>query len=415
MTDLSGSPLRPANPLRLANTKLSDGSRADLVLRDGRVAEVVPADPDSPADVDLTGHLLIGGLVEPHAHLDKVFTLDRTINRDGTLAGAMASFEQVLQDASPADFRARADRALRILVSNGVTAVRTHVGCGRLLGLRAIEALVQVRDSFAALIDVQVVAHVGGPETGVPWSRHVRLLRDALAAGADLVGGNPWLETDPVEAMDACFAVAVEHGCGVDFHVDETTDPAVLGLPRLAGLARQTDLPVTASHCVSLGTLDPAAAREVAAQVAEANIDVVALPATNLYLQGRQGSDAPTSRGLTALDALEEAGVLVAAGGDNTLDPFNPVGRLDPLETASLMVTAGHRPPATALAMVTDRARQVLGLPVSGTSVGARADLVAVRAGSLSEVLALAPIERTVFSRGRIISRTRVERSGPAC
>lgn len=404
--------------VRLGNTGLPDGGRADLVVRDGLVAEVAepgsgPADTDSPADLDLTGHLLLGGLVEPHAHLDKVFTLDRTVNPDGTLAGAMASFEQVLQAASPADFRARADRALRILIGNGTTAVRTHVGCGRLLGLRAIEALVQVRDNFASLIDVQVVAHVGGPETGVPWSHHVRLLRDALAAGADLVGGNPWLETDPVEAMDACFAVAVEHGCGVDFHMDETTDPMALGLPRLAALARQVDLPVAASHCVSLGAIDPAAAREVAAEVAEAGIHVVALPATNLYLQGRSGSAVPASRGLTALDALGEAGVLVAAGGDNTLDPFNPVGRLDPLETAALMITAGHRTPATALAMVTDRARRVLGLPVAGASVGARADLVAVRADSLWEVLALAPAERTVFSRGRLISRTRLERTGP--
>ncbi|MGO1974500.1 MAG: amidohydrolase family protein [Propionibacteriaceae bacterium] len=400
-----------AEEWRLGNVSLPDGSRADVLLRADRVTELAPAGSGT-ADEDLAGHVLLAGLVESHAHLDKVFTLDRTLNPDGTLAGAMASFEQVMRDSSAADLRARATRALWILIGNGVTAVRTHVGCGRLLGLRAIEALVEVRDTFAPLIDVQVVAHVGGPDPGGRWAEHVRLLRDALAAGADLVGGNPWLESDPVEAMDACFAAAIEHGCGVDFHVDETTDAGVLGLPRLAALARQTDLAVTASHCVSLGALDPAAARDVAAEVAEAAIRVVALPATNLYLQGRGGSDgAPATRGLTALDALEEAGVVVAAGGDNTLDPFNPVGRLDPLETAALMITAGHRSPATALAMVTNRARLVLGLPAAGPSIDAQADLVAVRAGNLSEVLALAPADRTVVSRGRVVSRTRVERS----
>lgn len=401
----------PSAPVRLGNAGPADGPRVDLVLADGRVREVVPAAVGRTVpDLDLTGHLLLGGLVEPHAHLDKVFTLDRTANPSGTLAGAMSSFEKVLQEATAADFRARADRALRIMISNGVTAVRTHVGCGRLLGLRAIEALAEVARTFSPMITVQVVAHVGGPATDVPWRRHVRLLRDALSAGADLVGGNPWLETDPAEAMDACFAVAVEQGCGVDFHVDETTDPEVLGLSRLARLAGQTDLPVTASHCVSLGTLDPALAREVAAEVAEAGVGVVTLPATNLYLQGR---DASRARGLTALDLLEEAGVLVAAGGDNTLDPFNPVGRLDPLETAALMVTAGHRTPATALEMVTGRARRVLGLPSAGPSAGQQADLVAVRADSLSEALALAPVDRVVLASGRLLSRTSVQRSGP--
>ena len=51
---------------------------------------------------------------------------------------------------------------------------------------------------------------------------------------------------------------------------------------------------------------------------------------------------------LTAVRALRGAGVNVAAGADNLQDPFNPVGRGDPLETAALMVMAGHLLPADA-------------------------------------------------------------------
>jgi len=151
---------------------------------------------------------------------------------------------------------------------------------------------------------------------------------------------------------------------------------------------------------------------EVAAEVAAANVAVVTLPATNLYLQGR--SQWPRPRGLTAIDALTAAGVQVAAGGDNAGDPFNPVGRLDPLETAALLVLAAHQDTDRAWQLVTRDARRVLGAPPAGPTRGARADLVAVRADSVGEAIALAPGDRMVWRGGRLVSRTAVDRSGPA-
>jgi cytosine deaminase len=45
----------------------------------------------------------------------------------------------------------------------------------------------------------------------------------------------------------------------------------------------------------------------------------------------------------------------VAGGADNLQDPFNVVGRADPLETAALLVMAGHLDPATAYDLVATR------------------------------------------------------------
>ncbi len=52
--------------------------------------------------------------------------------------------------------------------------------------------------------------------------------------------------------------------------------------------------------------------------VVTAGIGVVALPHTNLFLQGRGHS--PMPRGLTAVAALRAAGAQVAAGADNLQD-----------------------------------------------------------------------------------------------
>ena len=73
-------------------------------------------------------------------------------------------------------------------------------------------------------------------------------------------------------------------------------------------------------------------------------------------------------RALTAIRALTDAGVNLAAGADNLQDPFNPVGRGDCLETASLMVMAGHLLPEDAYHSVANAARAALGLASAGTA-----------------------------------------------
>jgi cytosine/creatinine deaminase len=133
----------------------------------------------------------------------------------------------------------------------------------------------------------------------------------------------------------------------------------------------------------------------------------VALPQTNLYLQGRD-HPAATPRGLTAVTALREAGATVAAGGDNLRDPFHPVGRGDALEVAALMVTCGHLDPAAALESVTSAPRAVLGLSPVRIAPGSPADLVAVAGGDALEALGAASAHRSVWRAGRVVARTTV-------
>jgi cytosine deaminase len=102
--------------------------------------------------------------------------------------------------------------------------------------------------------------------------------------------------------------------------------------------------------------------------------------------------------------------VPLAGGGDNIRDPFNPVGRADPLETAGLLVAAGHLTLPEAVHAVTTGARTVLGLPAAGPYEGAIADLLAVRADSLSGAVGASYPDRVVFKGGRAVSRTTVIR-----
>jgi len=390
----------------LRSARTGDGELVDVELSGGLISQVVPASgARGPADADLAGQVLLPSFIEPHAHLDKALTASRAANPAGDLRGAISAMQAIVGTLTHQDIAARAERAIRIHLALGTTAIRTHVNVGGPMGMRALTALIEVRERWRGLVDVQVVALVSHPMAGQAG----RDLRQALREGADAAGGCPHLDPEPARAVGICLDAAGEAGVPADLHTDETLDPRLLTLATMAALVKKTGFPhrVTASHCVSLAVQEPEVQREVAEQVAEAGIAVVALPQTNLFLQGRDHPVA-TPRGLTAVGPLRRAGATVAAGGDNLRDPFHPVGRGDALEVAALMVTAGHLDPAAALESVTAAPREALGLPPVRIAPGCPADLVAMPAADALEALGAATAHRTVWRSGTVVARTTV-------
>ena len=405
----------------VAGLRLLGDVVADVRVRPEGVAAVDPPGTLGPARGDavhdLAGYVLLPAPAEPHAHLDKALLADRAVNRTGDLEGAVEAMRS-LGPLTHADVLGRARRAALLYLGHGVTAIRSHVDVGGAAGLDHLEPLLRLRAELAGTVTLQLVALVAAPVTGRVGADNRAVLREALARGADVAGGAPHLDPDPPAATAVTLAVAADAGVPVDLHTDETLDAGSTGLVDLAHhvLATGFPHPVTASHCVSLGMLPPERATRIADDVARAGVRVVTLPLTNLYLQGR-GRDTAVPRGLTALRTLLDAGVVVAAGGDNLRDPFHPLGRADPLETAALLVSAGQLRPEEAWDAVSAAARDVLGLPAvprfGVVRPGAPAELLAVRGSGLRDAVAAADADRTVVSGGRVVVRTRVNRTYP--
>jgi cytosine/creatinine deaminase len=405
---------RPSDATVLCGARLADGSRADVVIGDGTVTDVRPPGSLSPpgaVDVDLDGFVLLAAAVEPHAHLDKAFLAETVPNPTGDLVGAIAAMAAARPRLTVTDTAERAERAARLMARNGYRAVRTHADVTTDNGLASIEALSLARRRVADVIEVQIVALTGSPVAGPAGADHRALLAAALDAGADVVGGCPHLEhvfagaSAPGDhtraATDVLLGIAADAGRAIDLHTDETLDPAVDGLGLLAAIVTASGFahPVTASHCVSLAMRDERDQRRIAEATAAAGIAVVALPATNLYLQGRDHQQA-MPRAVTAVQALRSAGVTVAAGADNLQDPFNPLGRACPFETAALMVLTSHLLPAAAWEAVSSAAAAATGLGAGAIRTGALADLLAVPARTLREAIAFGPGGRIVWRAG---------------
>ncbi|MGF1596973.1 MAG: amidohydrolase family protein [Acidimicrobiales bacterium] len=418
----------------LRDALLPGGRRVDVHIVDGRIADVVPtgtapapppeppvtgdtsedfgrgdtSDPWHGAVVhDLAGWLLLPAMAEPHAHLDKALTAELVPNPSGDLLGAIEAWTTASAGGvlTPEGVEARTVAALELLLVRGVTAVRSHVNVTGVAGVTNLLAVRRAADRLAGLIDVELVALTDVPTTGPDGAATRRALDQAVEHGVDVVGGCPHLDPDPAALIAHALAVAEQAGLAVDLHVDEQLDPAVMTLRELARqvVAGEVAVSVTASHCVSLGMQTPSEQARIAEEVAAAGVAVVTLPQTNLFLQGRDHPTA-TPRGLTAIAALLEAGASVAAGGDNVQDPFNLVGRSDPLETAALMVMAGHRLPDEAYHLVSNGPRAIMGLEPVRIEPGDPADLVAIAAPSIRAAVADAPMARRVFRQGRLVA-----------
>ena len=377
---------------------------------DGHIVAVDRAIPqDRAASVlDLADRLVIPGLVDAHQHLDKSRTRRLVDNPAATLEGASASYRTFAAKATSEDIMRRAERTLNICLSHGTVAIRNHTNIESETGLRAIEAMVELRQRCRDRMTLQVVAHLTGDaprklDAARGW------LSAAIDAGADVIGGVPQYADEPLRFLDLLFEFAEQSGLPLDLHLDEHLDTDRLLFDPLIERTRAHGMQgrVTAGHCCALSAVAPEPAKRIINGLAEAGISVITLPAANLFLQGRDAQQLPP-RGLTRLRELLAAGVRVAAASDNIQDPFVPIGSGDLLETARWTLTAGHLGLSdlrTAFELVSSVPAAVLGLGKEwGIHVGARADLLVTDDDDVDDLVATGAINPVVLVRGRLVA-----------
>lgn len=391
-----------------------DSSVGNVTIVDGKLVASLGNATQGAHIFDATGWRIIPAASEPHAHLDKAYSAQRFDYFFGTelnsLESAISQWVSLLPEITEEDIYARALKALQQYASKGITTVRTHVDFPQSGDpLRGVKAIAQLQEALAGLMNVQIVGLAG-------HLTPVSVIKEAIEVGMTHIGGCPHLAPNPHEQTTRYLDLVEETGLPMDLHTDEQLSTHELDLEDLADqiISRGITTNISASHNVRLGQLDKARLNTVLDKVKQANIGLIALPITNLYLQSRDHATFKP-RGLPPLAEILAAGIPLAAGADNLRDPFNPAGTGDPFETTSLLMTAGHLAPSQALQAVTTGARTVLGLPQVGdgtlfesdTDSGTDADFMLVPNTDIAEVLAGTVHTRIVVHKGRIISDTR--------
>ena len=365
----------------------------NVVVRDGLIQSVGerPAEWDGP-EVDGRGALLLPGLVDGHAHVDKTRWGEpwRPHSAGSTLESLIANEREHRGELPPvADC---ASRVLEAYVAAGTAHVRTHVDVDVEIGLAGIEGVLEARERLAGRIDVQVVAF---PQSGLllrPGT--AELIDKAIEAGADLVGAlDPaGFDGDPVRHLDVVFEIADRRGCGLDIHLH---DSGRLGrwqieliVERTRGLGLAGRVTISHAFCLSDGTDGEVV--PLLEQLAEQRISLATV--------------APGTRPPLPLVRLRELGIDVCLGQDGIRDLWSPYGDADMLSRAHLLAwRSGFRRDEDielALEAATYGGARVLGIDAYGLEPACVADLVLVEVETGAEAVVAHPARTLVVKSG---------------
>ena len=385
----------------LDNARLPDQTELCRLRIDNSGARVTNEAPTQEVEYwDLDGRLVLPGFAELHTHLDKTYA--PVNNAAGGLWGAIEAFRTYKAQRSYEDVERAAEQALRKAISEGVTCLRSHVNAGGAEDIELVAVLHALRNRYADAIDVQLVA------MGMFGTPEERFIPACIEAGADMVGGAPALQTDPHSAVCRAVALALELDVPLDLHIDEHLDAQLCTLATLADEVARVAFPrsVTASHCASLAVLPMKERAALLAQLAELQVNIVALPVCNLVLLG--GDERPYLRGTAPVGELVSAGVNVCVGSDNVRDPFNPFGGYSPLNNLQIsnMLERNNSEAAilASLALVTDNAHHTFAATPAPMN-----DLVVLDAVSVLDALCDPPNCLATFKNGRRVFARHVE------
>lgn len=407
--------------LLITNARVWDDRPLVNIAVDDRHISAMGADvtPDAREVIDVEGRAVLPAFLEPHLHLDKALLYRRQPARDGTLEEAIRLTGALKAVQTEADVLERSRTVLDMALVNGTVGVRAQPDVDPIQGLIGVTTGLTLREEYRDLIGLQIVAF---PQEGIVKAEGTYgLMEEAMRLGADVVGGCPYNEPSweaTKKHIDLVFELAQRFEAPVDMHADLADDTRDRRFAAAGYIAQRTiDLGyqgrVALGHMTSLAALTPEEAKPVVDLLAQADISVVTLPATDLYLGGRKDTRNPR-RGLAPAHLLRDSGVNVAIASNNVRNAFTPFGKADPLQIASLLAHAGQfgtpHSQAEILRMATHDAARAMGIADGyGIGVGRRADLVVLDTQLIADVLLDLPSRRYVIRGGRIVAETRTD------
>ncbi|MCG2644232.1 cytosine deaminase [Bradyrhizobium sp. CCBAU 11434] len=397
--------------LVIANARLRSREVVDIAITDGVITAIGDRlDQAAQSVIDARGGLVTPAFVNPHLHLCKVWTLPMMSEAalEAYQGGGMSEAAKAIELAAAVKSKydaswiiPNARRAVALAALHGNLHIRAFADVDAKARLEGVKALLAIREEFRDIVEIQVVAF---PQDGLLREPGAdSLMREAMASGADVVGGIPWIEaneTDMRRHIDFCFDLAAEHGAGISMLLDDVGDADMRTLDMMARamIARGMEGRALAHHCRAMALYPESYLRELIPLLEKARVSVISDPHT-----------APLH---ARVKELLGAGINVGLGQDDISDAYYPLGRNNMLEVAflasHLLWMTKKSEFETLYDMITTRAAMAIGLERYGLGLGCAANLVVLDQGDVTEALRFHAPPRVVISHGRVVDTDRM-------
>lgn len=390
--------------LLLRDARLPDGTATDIGIAAGRIA-ALGRSLEAAETIDCAGRLVSPGFVETHIHLDKSCTIDRCeCETARNPHRAMERTSALKPGFTVDDVNARARDTLEKCILHGTTLMRTHVEVDPRVGLRGFHGVKALVDAYAWAIDIEICVM---PQEGLLNNPGTdALMLEALRQGARVVGAAPNYDSDRAGQIHRVFEMAREFDIDIDMHLDSGSSAAELDTLLVCDLAEKYGWSgrVAIGHVTKLSVMPPAEFDRVARRMADAGVALTVLPATDLYLGGRD-RDHRVERSVVDANRLVRQGVTCSISSNNILNAFTPLGDGQLIRQANLYANVVQQAMPDALrdtwSMFTTQSARLMRRGDYGIAVGNPADLVLVDAAD--PVAAIRQVAPTLmaFKRGR--------------
>jgi cytosine deaminase len=381
-----------------------DGALVDVGIEGERVRAVEPNLAAAGEEFDAGGRLVCPGLVESHIHLDKSRIIERCAPQERRTLSPVLGVAPLKKAMTVEDVRERAAKTLEECIEHGTTRMRAQTEVDPGIGMRGFEAVQSLIDDYRWAIEVEICVFPQEGLTNYPGTDE--LLVEALKRGAKVVGGAPRYDTDGAAQVERIFELAREFDVDIDLHLDvgHTTEGMfihqVIELTEKYGRGGR----VVAGHMAKLSLMPPEDVATLARRLADAGIAVTVLPATDLFLMGRD-QDYAVRRGVADANLLAMNGVECALSSNNILNPATPYGDCSLIRIANLYanVLQLDRPEQLrqCFDMISAGAARVLKSQDYGIRAGNPADLVVLDAETPEQAIAEIVQPVAVFKNGR--------------
>lgn len=375
----------------------------DIGVSAGRIAAIAPRLESEAREIRIDGKLLLAGFVDTHIHLDKACLLGRCGHHHGSVSQAIQAVAAMKRDFTVEDVYARGAHLLERAILAGTTRMRTHLEIDPRIGLRGFEAIKALKRDYAWAIDLSLCVFPQEGLTNDPGAEE--LLVAALRDGGEAIGGCPYMDTDPMAHLEKLFDLARDFDVDVDLHLDFDLDPSWWHLDEVCRQAERRNWQgrVAIGHATKLSALPPAEFDAAAKKLARAGVAVTVLPATDLYLMGRDATHL-VPRGLTLAHRLVERGVLCSVATNNVQNPFTPFGDASLLRMANFyanVAQAGIGEFDACLDLVTKLPARLMNLRDYGIAPGNPADFIVLDTASGAGAIAELPDVLMGFKNGK--------------
>jgi cytosine/creatinine deaminase len=393
--------------LIIRNARLSTrpgDAPVDIGVENGRIAVIAPALAADGREHDAEGGLACAGLIETHIHLDKSRIIERCPPEETRDVNPVESVAPLKKTFTVEDVRMRAASTLEECILHGATRMRTQVEVDPVIGLRGFDAVASLIADYRWAIDIEICVFPQEGLTNYPGTDE--LLVEGLKRGAKAVGGAPRYDTDGPTQINRIFELAREFDVDIDIHLDVGPTADHLYVHQVCELTEKFRRGgrVVVGHMAKLSTMPPDRLKAVARRMADAGVAITVLPATDLYLMGRD-QDHNVRRGVADANVLVGYGVNCSLSTNNVLNPATPYGDCSLIRIANLhanVLQVRHpRELRECFAMLTERSARVLNLKNYGLAVGNPADVVLFDAETPEQAIAEIRNPVAAFKRGR--------------